>query len=554
MRARLALTLAVLTFLATAGLAVAAPAQPTYRPAVIVAVADTGVNPYHEIYRRPQNTEHPCTWVRGFTDCSIPALRLSLGKHKDYAAAVEADREVWEAVEPHQWYWIPGTNIIGAVCENPRGGGADSVVAAAGTCILDDHGHGTGTTSSVLTEAPDALLLVHEGNAGAYDLATAPVAPDVQSHSWGPPAPLPTHVAGPALCSQPYRRAEAVTFLAAGNEAPVPTFLDCGRQHADVHVVGGANPGHWSPSSWSMYDFASWFCRPTAQHDSLTEDRPQYCGTSFSAPTAAGAAAAALHRLRVADRYTGRNTRTHVSRTVTRAQFDEALRRAASYDPEAKFDDECRAVVCTRQPLPEQAPWVFWGYGWLDSTVVDEVVACARGRSCPDKPAQAQEWNARRQEVRAATSPAVMHPVPQQDAGSDRDAGWERDDAVAVRPGHAYDAQLQPFALYDISDGYLFPARAGQRISVTASMSYDVPVPEQVRPYTGCWVLFDPEDTQLFGSDPAIDLISVGCDSAQPHGMPTDVVAPQTGTYRLAYSTGDLVLRQDYRFTVSVKG
>ena len=85
-------------------------------------------------------------------------------------------------------------------------------------------------------------------------------------------------------------------------------------------------------------------------------------------------------------------------------------------------------------------------------------------------------------------------------------------------------------------------------------VSYDVPVPEQAQRYTGCWVRFDPEDQQVFGSDPPIDLISVGCDSARPNGLPTHVVAPETGTYRLVYSTWDLLLRQDYRFTVEVEG
>src|SRR5687767_1640875 len=201
-------------------------------PHVVVAVADTGVNPYHEVYYRPENTAHPCTWVAGFDDCSIPALHLSIGRHEDVTQALHADREVWASVVPGQWYWIPKTNIIGAVCDQPHSSKTDAAGQPAVTCILDEDGHGTSTTSSVLSEAPDALLLVHEGDAGAEDLATAPVLPDIQSHSWSLPVPLPSHAAHPFvpgtndMCNQ-WHDSETLYFVAAGNEAPFPTLADC---------------------------------------------------------------------------------------------------------------------------------------------------------------------------------------------------------------------------------------------------------------------------------------------------------------------------------------
>ena len=57
------------------------------RPTVVVAVADSGVNPYHRAFYRPGNTEHPCTYVTGFTNCSLRALELSVGKYDDPAKA-----------------------------------------------------------------------------------------------------------------------------------------------------------------------------------------------------------------------------------------------------------------------------------------------------------------------------------------------------------------------------------------------------------------------------------------------------------------------------------
>jgi hypothetical protein len=455
-------------------MAMAAPAGAldTPNPQVVVAVADTGVNPYHEVYYRPQNTAHPCTWVVGFDDCSIPALPLSVGQYADQAAALAADADLWASVQPHQWYWIPRTNIIGAVCDVP----AD----ASEVCILDDLGHGTGTTSSVISEEPDALLLVHDGNGAATNLASAPVLPDIQSHSWGPVlgAPLPLHVVEPVVPGHPHfcgRRpwdAETVFFLAAGNETPNPALLDCDRVFTYAQVIGGAYPGTVDWGSRSTYDFASWMCRPTARFDHVSALGNQ-CGTSFSAPTAAGAAAAALLEIRRQDGYTGRSTADHVSTSVTREGFIEALRAGATYTPESKYPN--RPAGLYDVPLPQQAPYLFWGYGWLDSTVSDEVVACALGQLCAAKSAEAQEYNARRQDLRAATTEDALPSEPQDDAGSGRDAGPTRRTSVAIEPGLEYSGRLDSYVtsgdetdLYPTSANAWPPSESAFLIGLTA--------------------------------------------------------------------------------------
>lgn len=566
---RRAIPLALTLALTAAGAAVAAPSRPAPRPTVVVAVADSGVNPYHEAFYRPKNTAHPCTYVVGFTDCSIPALRLSVGKHKDYAKAVAADRDVWDAVVPHQWYWIPGTNIIGAVCESlfsdPRDVGAEP-----GRCILDDNGHGTGTASSVLSEAPDALLLIHEGSSSAADLATAPVVPDVQSHSWGPPAPLPLHVVDLALedfsgeACEPERRPESLFFLSAGNEAPFPAILDCDHVGSDIHLVGGGYPGYWTPASWTTFDFASWFCRPVAVH-TKTSGTDEHCGTSFSAPTAAGAVADALLRLRRQDRYTGRSTMKNVSRTVTRAAFEQAIEDAATYTPKAKYTSGTLCtdyVLCVVEstvygrlaPLPPQAPHVFWGHGWLDSTVTGAIVSCARGGACPAKSAEARQWNDARHTARTATeNKALVTPGPQRDAGTKRDAGEDRRSAIGIAPGREYTGMVEPFVLSgDQEDWYTFRAVAGQRISVAGGSYLHPSAPVDVSPAVGCWWLIAPDGAAIVGGPVAVALLDIECDSAGVNEPPKDVTAPTTGTYVLAYSAHNGLPRHDYRFTVTV--
>jgi hypothetical protein len=493
-------------------------------PRVVVAVADTGVNPYHEVYYRPQNTAHPCTWVEGFDDCSIPALDLSIGAFDSYAEAVAADQALWDSVEPHQWYCIPKTNIIGAVCDV-----AGSVSGPVGVCILDDQAHGTGTTSSVLSEAPDALLLVHDGNSSAVNLESAPVIPDIQSHSWGPAAPLPLHAADPLLpgasvfCDDGAFDDETIFFVSAGNEVPWPTVADCSRVDNRVQIVGGGYPGKFQSNSWTLYDFASWYCRPTASYTSIT-DTYDYCGTSFSAPTAAGAAAAALLRIRQQEGYVGGSTPQLVSTSVTRDAFIEAMRTAATYTPAAKFPNTGGAAAL---PLPAQAPYLVWGYGWLDSTVSEAIASCALGGTCPQKSAEANEHNARRRAVRSATYDDAVPSEPQDDAGSGRDAGTARSTAVPVTTtGLTYTARLDGYALSgDIEDWFTFDGAPGQTLDVSVSGSL------------GCWEVFDPTGA----------LLASGCSSGVQ-----DLATTTAGQYVFTY--GYFTPPQEYSFTLTADG
>ncbi len=372
-------------------------------PSVIVAISDSGVNPYHEIYYRPELTEHPCTWVVGFDDCSVPALPLSVGKYDSWDEAFAADKELWDSIVLHQWYWIPQTNIIGAVCASAGGGGVTSTLDQGEICILDDSNmHGTGTSSSVLMEAPETLLLIHEGTSLAEDIEFAPVIPDIQSHSWAPPVPLPLHplfaLVDPAdNCGFGQYHAETLFFQAVGNEALWPAPADFARFCPSVINIGGGTAESGEVGSWTFYDFASWYCRPTAQTRSIDGYREHYCGTSFAAPTAAGAAAAALLAIRRVEGYSGRSTKDMVSATVTREQFVHALRMAARYQPEATYPTGNGYAPI---PLVPGAEFLVWGWGFVDHQIVPDMVACALGEGCPEKSAEALLWNETRHELR----------------------------------------------------------------------------------------------------------------------------------------------------------
>jgi hypothetical protein len=86
--------------------------SPENPPTAVVALIDRGINPYHEAFRddSPLAHVHPSTYIEGFPE-DAEALNLTL-EADSYAAALEADREVWANVSDGELYWIPGTRIV----------------------------------------------------------------------------------------------------------------------------------------------------------------------------------------------------------------------------------------------------------------------------------------------------------------------------------------------------------------------------------------------------------------------------------------------------------
>ncbi len=352
-----------------------------FLPHVIVAVPDSGVNPYHAVYHRPQLTAHPCTYIRDYP-CDIPALELTLDA-SSWQEAFQADKEKWEAIRPGDRFWIPGTNLITVMCQEPyTGSTATSGVGATGVdhCILDDSSmHGTGSTSSVLSENPEALLIFEEGNSNHDSLIDGTFPIDVINFSWGAAVPL----AGTNLLQTDY----APFFVAAsGNEGAFPVLLDGQKSHPSVINVGGADgasqtePGY---SSWKTADFVSEYCRPTAQTRSLTETRERYCGTSFPAPTLAGALSKIILGLRKSSGYTGSIQDGMVDPLlgISKADVRDALNRTATYEATGPFPADPEYV-----PLVESAPFYQYGWGYFAREQVPAALECILSDVCPDKP------------------------------------------------------------------------------------------------------------------------------------------------------------------------
>lgn len=137
---------------------------------VVIAVMDTGINPYHVAYRRDGMDVHPSEYVTGYPS-NASAISLTTEGPTYSLSRANDDAAVWSQVEQNTLYWFPGTNIIGAVSvgDDEHGGVWEP------RPIIDDAGHGTGSTSVAAgggarsTDGvaygsnPDALIVLVEG-------------------------------------------------------------------------------------------------------------------------------------------------------------------------------------------------------------------------------------------------------------------------------------------------------------------------------------------------------------------------------------------------------
>src|SRR5688572_8805840 len=207
-------SLLVLLVLSLSGAAAAtstAQELPPPTPKSVVAYIDTGINPYHEVFRDtgPYAYQHPSTYIPGFpADAqALPITLPPLGEEADWATLVQDDCDVWKKVEPRKLYWFPGTRIVGAYSTSPAADGNCASLHTGGTEVLDYGGHGTmvasrGTSSEygackavdcrvVMIQFPGSVNLVNPGPSNEPTIAAVKWAADnsdwidAQSNSWG---------------------------------------------------------------------------------------------------------------------------------------------------------------------------------------------------------------------------------------------------------------------------------------------------------------------------------------------------------------------------------
>lgn len=322
----------------------AAPA-PGLADAVVIAVIDSGISPYHWDFlasKMPQATNRdrsddlplnkaPHTWLSGFPSPksfgSYTGLTLTLDSQDDGASIADLkakDADQWAKVEDStpagiNYYWFPGTKVIGGVSF----GYAEDVTEAADKATAGvpevgytyssvygtDHGMGTSSvsTGNIYGTCPECLV-VHitaaDTTATEQALAWAQSQPwiDVVSNSYGlqtvPNGAVRDGLYGGPVATQKAasERGQTIVF-SAGNgienafAVPFSTLTSSVKGPDWVVTVGATHPTNKAQYSGSgkpvdVAGIGSGY--PSAYNAKTVTGGAKFSGTSNAAPTVAG--------------------------------------------------------------------------------------------------------------------------------------------------------------------------------------------------------------------------------------------------------------------------
>jgi len=289
---------------------------------VVIALIDSGINPYHEDFRAPEFVHHPSKYIERYpNEAKTFKLALEVADKKGYEAARKADEAEWLQVMSSELHWFPGTRVIGGISFG-AGGTSDDWPERK---ILDDQGHGTGTASVAAGQFfgsnPNALIVEVESlGERSLEWANSQEWIDIASNSWGNLANLP--LGDPATTKTATERGQTVVF-SAGNGAtntnsstvfppdgPVEDPCKCKTPDSDnsmtdpwsgpswLLTVGAVSPINGQDHWWHSYpvDVSSFGSKWRAagawgvkiENDETNVETRDFGGTSCAAPTTAG--------------------------------------------------------------------------------------------------------------------------------------------------------------------------------------------------------------------------------------------------------------------------
>ncbi len=401
------------------------PPQDTFRPRVVVAVIDTGMQPYHHEFRAlvEDPTAHPSTYVPGYP-ADTPALAISLndslgGEDDNIQGFWEADADLWPTTKQGQLYWYPGTKIIGSIAF-----GKD----------LPGSGHGSMTSSraagNTISIGGPEILLVHVTVPLVFgDLTTpdgdSPEAQavrwaadqpwiDIQTNSWG----MPFMCVGPPMDmmtgwmrSITYAAENQITFAAVHNGHRGAGLLGYPSQCQDtagpagVYRIGAMdNDALTLWSNWYPEMAADGACNPAIDEQSTTRIQNTGGGTSSATPFSAGGAAKILLEARriLQDPAVGMRDGGILAEAAegailpengpladgvfTRDELRTLMHHTALVMPtvDPSDGDVCGLHnVVPISSIPEEARYQHLGYGEINHASIDHAVAVIRGEAEP---------------------------------------------------------------------------------------------------------------------------------------------------------------------------
>lgn len=346
----------------TAGARTAVRAEPR----VVVAVIDTGINPYHQYFNtggslykdaRPSSVTPAVLKEFGIDEDHI----ITLTRTGNFAADFAKDKAQFAAIEQGEPYWFEGTNVIG-ISFLPQ-----NRLRPDGTADT----HGISTAASVLTANPAAIVVAVEApSVAAEDWAFAHPAVDIVTTSYGTPTSVPTlkHLSSSYTGAVTNGKAH---FGAAANDPSYSTFDGTSGPWWTIGISGyeeGEGNGR-SAASGSIPDFVGDYTQELPACRSCEHGLQMKNGTSFATPRSAGTFSKILLEARRGAGHVGGISTGGAdgplmvdgTRRLSVWDIRRALEEAAYYPGSQDYVPGYPASV----PVAEQAPWYQMSWGLI---------------------------------------------------------------------------------------------------------------------------------------------------------------------------------------------
>lgn len=404
-------------------------------PRVVLAIIDTGLQPYHEEFHqvRPGEdpTAHPSTYLEGYPeDAAALELTLALDDYPDpeetspSQAHFQHDSDLWNGTASEQLYWLPGTKTVGMIA---FGYGQENA--------LPGGGHGSMTSSrstgnSISIPGAEVLLVnvrvplsipveanTDQNTPEAQAVRWAADQPwiDIQSNSWGMPFMCVGPAADPStgwMSAFQYARDKHLVFSAAHNGHGNTGTLGYPSHCQDTAGVAGVvtvsatdNEGYASWSNWAPAIAADGCANPAVDESSINETANTGGGTSSATPYSAGGMAKVILEARrilrdpgigvhdgvVAEAHEGAvlpDSGPLADGEFTMDEAKEVLFKTAHSPPvtDPSDGDACLNQVPARGSDDPLAWYPFIGYGEINPDTVTDAVSVLKGEmALPDR-------------------------------------------------------------------------------------------------------------------------------------------------------------------------